>query len=144
MLGAQVRHSHSVQPAALAWHGVARPLVCTTRAATAAAAASNSARTQHGLTPVYAAAPPPQAVLDRYRAMLGEYRAHKAALAGWLHDVAAAQRRPAGLLDAEATGDAALLARCAAVSLRVARERQPAPLKTRAAPRRCPAGFSST
>lgn len=52
-----------------------------------------------------------QAVLDRYQALLREYRLHKQALGDWFSGVLALQRRPPQLLDAQATGDEALVAR---------------------------------
>jgi hypothetical protein len=60
----------------------------------------------HGLSPLHL-----QAILDRYRAMLHEYRTHKEALGDWLARTSAAQRRHPQLLDAEATGDPALVSR---------------------------------
>jgi ribosomal protein L16 Arg81 hydroxylase len=50
-------------------------------------------------------------VLDRYQALLREYRLHKQALGDWFTGVLAQQRRPPQLLDAQATGDEALVAR---------------------------------
>ncbi|KAF6258837.1 hypothetical protein COO60DRAFT_1074383 [Scenedesmus sp. NREL 46B-D3] len=52
-----------------------------------------------------------QAILDRYRAMLHEYRTHKDALGDWLGRTSALQRRHPQLLDAEATGDQAFVSR---------------------------------
>jgi hypothetical protein len=52
-----------------------------------------------------------QAVLDRYQALLQEYRLHKSALGSWFGAVQAATQRPPQLLDAQATGDEALVAR---------------------------------
>lgn len=54
---------------------------------------------------------PLQAVLDRYQALLREYRLHKQALGDWFSGVLRQQRRPPQLLDAQATGDEALVAR---------------------------------
>lgn len=55
-----------------------------------------------------------QAVLDRFQGLLREYRLHKAALGErWFADVAAQRQRPPQLLDAQATGDEALVSRCA-------------------------------
>jgi ribosomal protein L16 Arg81 hydroxylase len=52
-----------------------------------------------------------QAVLDRYQALLSEYRLHKQALGDWFGGVLRQQRRQPQLLDAQATGDEALVAR---------------------------------
>lgn len=56
--------------------------------------------------------PKAQAVLDRYRAVLHEYREHKAEVSPWL-DAFAAQNngRQPSLMDAERTGDIALVSR---------------------------------
>jgi ribosomal protein L16 Arg81 hydroxylase len=52
-----------------------------------------------------------QAVLDRYRALLHEYRQHKQSLGDWLGAFMSSCRRPPQLLDVQATGDPELLAR---------------------------------
>jgi ribosomal protein L16 Arg81 hydroxylase len=52
-----------------------------------------------------------QAVLDRYQALLREYRLHKQSLGDWFSGVLRQQRRQPQLLDAQATGDEALVAR---------------------------------
>jgi hypothetical protein len=61
-----------------------------------------------------AAAAAAQAVVDRYRGLLAEYRAHRAELGSWLPDAAADLRRRPVLADARASGDASLVERFAA------------------------------
>jgi ribosomal protein L16 Arg81 hydroxylase len=52
-----------------------------------------------------------QAALDRYQTLLREYRLHKQALGDWFTGVLRQQRRQPQLLDAQATGDEALVER---------------------------------
>lgn len=52
-----------------------------------------------------------QVVLDRYQTLLREYRLHKQALGDWFISICSQQRRPPQLLDAQETGDEALVAR---------------------------------
>ena len=52
-----------------------------------------------------------QAVLDRYQALLREYRLHKQSLGDWFIGVLQTTRRPPQLLDAQQTGDEALVTR---------------------------------